>query len=70
MFCVLLTELLLRNAYELPEKVALAARLRQETTLTIKAIAARLQMGSRKSTTTRLQEHKRKAQDDRIMPLL
>lgn len=43
-----------------PEKVALAARLRRETTLTIKAIAARLHLGSWQSAATRLQQLKRK----------
>ena len=43
-----------------PEKVALAARLRRETTLTIKAIAGRLHLGTWKSATTRLQQRKGK----------
>ena len=37
-----------------PAKMALAARLRQETTLTIKAIAARLHLGTSKSANARL----------------
>ena len=41
-----------------PEKLAVAARLRRETTLTIKAIAGRLHLGSWKSATTRLHNHK------------
>ena len=41
-----------------PFKVALTARLRRETTLTIGWIAARLKMGTRKSATTRLQQFK------------
>ncbi|MEI7730245.1 MAG: hypothetical protein WCO56_11775 [Verrucomicrobiota bacterium] len=53
-----------------PEKVAVAARLRRETTLTIKAIAARLHLGSLKSATTRLQQRKRKEKSDENMPLL
>ncbi len=53
-----------------PAKVALAARLRRETTLTIKAIAARLHLGSWKSATTRLQQSKRKAKADATMQLL
>ncbi|MEI7733776.1 MAG: hypothetical protein WCO56_29695 [Verrucomicrobiota bacterium] len=53
-----------------PEKVAVAARLRRETTLTIKAIAARLHLGSWKSTTTRLQQRKRKEKSDETRPLL
>jgi REP element-mobilizing transposase RayT len=43
-----------------PDKVALATRLRRETTLTIKAIAHRLHLGTWKSATTRLQIRKRK----------
>lgn len=43
-----------------PDKVALAARLRRETTLTLKAIAARLHMGTWKSAATRLQQRKQK----------
>lgn len=42
-----------------PVKVALAARLRRETTLTVGWIAARLKMGTRQSATTRLQEFTR-----------
>jgi hypothetical protein len=41
-----------------PVKVALAARLRRETTLTVGRIAAGLKMGTRQSTATRLQELK------------
>ena len=37
-----------------PAKLAMAARLRQETTLTIKAIAARLHLGTSKSANSRL----------------
>jgi hypothetical protein len=39
-----------------PAKMALAARLRRETTLTIQAIAARLGMGTSKSANKRLHE--------------
>jgi hypothetical protein len=39
-----------------PEKVAIAMRLRQETTLTIKHIASRLILGTPKSASTRLRE--------------
>ena len=53
-----------------PAKIALAARLRRETTLTIKAIAARLHLGSWKSAATRLQQHKGKAKRDGQMALL
>lgn len=48
-----------------PVKLALAARLRRETTLTMGWIAARLKTGTRQSTTTRLQESKRKRQTER-----
>jgi hypothetical protein len=39
-----------------PEKVAIAMRLRRETTLTIKHIASRLSLGTPKSASTRLRE--------------
>ena len=39
-----------------PEKVAIALRLRRETTLTIKHIASRLSLGTPKSASTRLRE--------------
>ena len=39
-----------------PGKLAIAARLRQETTLTLKAIAVRLNLGSPKSANARLRE--------------
>ena len=41
-----------------PEKLELAARLRRETTLTMGEIARRLDLGSWKSATTRLQSLK------------
>jgi REP element-mobilizing transposase RayT len=56
-----------RRPRSAPEKVALAARLRRETTLTIRDIAGRLHMGSWKSATTRLHNLKRK---DRNGPLI
>lgn len=37
-----------------PGKLAMAARLRRETTLTIKAIAARVHLGTSKSANSRL----------------
>jgi REP element-mobilizing transposase RayT len=43
-----------RRAKSDPQKLGLAARLRQETTLTIAQIAGRLQMGSRKSLAPKL----------------
>jgi REP element-mobilizing transposase RayT len=43
-----------RRAKSDPAKLALAARLRRETTLTIQEIADRLQMGSRKSVAPKL----------------
>ena len=43
-----------RRAKSDPGKLALAARLRRETTLTIQEIADRLQMGSRKSVAPKL----------------
>jgi len=43
-----------------PQKVALGARLRRETTLTVKSIAARLNLGTPRNATTRLQEWTRK----------
>jgi REP element-mobilizing transposase RayT len=53
-----------------PEKLELAARLRRETTLTMKAIAQRLHLGSWKSATTRLHNLKRKQQPHGTTPLL
>ena len=53
-----------------PEKVAFAARLRRETTLTIKAIAGRLRLGSWKSATTRLQQRQRKESSHGQMQML
>ena len=41
-----------------PEKLAIAARLRRDTTLPVGWIAHRLHMGTRKSLSTRLQERK------------
>jgi hypothetical protein len=41
-----------------PGKVGLAAKLRQETTLTIGQIAQRLHMGTRNTLSTNLQERK------------
>ena len=39
-----------------PEKLAIAGRLRRETTLTVKRIAARLHMGTRRSANVRLHQ--------------
>ncbi len=43
-----------------PEKMAIAARLRKETTLSVKAIAARVHLGTAKSANARLHERRRK----------
>jgi hypothetical protein len=40
-----------------PDKLEIAARLRRETTLTIKAIAARVSLGSSKSANAKLHRH-------------
>ena len=53
-----------------PEKLELAARLRRETTLTIKEIAQRLHLGSWRSATARLQNLKRKENQRGTMALL
>jgi putative transposase len=53
-----------------PEKLELAARLRRETTLTIKEIAQRLHLGSWRSAATRLQNLKRKNKQHRNLALL
>ena len=53
-----------------PEKLELAARLRRETTLTIREIAQRLHLGSWKSATARLQNLKRKEKQRGTMALL
>src|SRR5713226_9108345 len=39
-----------------PEKMKIAARLRKETTLSVKAIAARVHLGTAKSANARLHE--------------
>ena len=52
------------------EKLALAARLRRETTLTIRDIAQRLHLGSWKSATTRLHNLKRKEKERATKALL
>ena len=44
-----------------PEKLEIGARLRRETTLPLKAIAARMHLGSSKSANTKLHKHMRKA---------
>jgi hypothetical protein len=45
-----------------PAKLALAARLRRETTLSLKGIAARVHLGTSKSANTRLHEWMAKEQ--------
>jgi hypothetical protein len=42
------------------EKMALAARLRKETTLSVKVTAARVQLGTAKSASARLHEWRHK----------
>ncbi len=42
-----------------PVKLELAARLRRETTLSLKAIAARVHLGSSKSANVKLHQHMR-----------
>lgn len=54
-----------RRAKSDPAKVALAARVRQETTLTIAQIAQRLQMGSRNTLNNRLTEWRKKNENIR-----
>ena len=53
-----------------PGKLEMAARLRRETTLTIKAIAARVQLGSSKSANTTLHNFMRQAEGDSSRPKL
>ena len=48
-----------------PEKLELAAKLRRETTLTIREISVRLHLGSWKSAATRLQSLRRKEEHGR-----
>jgi len=43
-----------------PEKLAIASRLRKETTLSIKTIAVRMHLGSSRSANVRLHEWMRK----------
>jgi REP element-mobilizing transposase RayT len=59
-----------RRSRSAPGKLELAARLRRETTLTIREIAQRLHLGSWKSATTRLQNLKRKEKQDGTRTLL
>ena len=47
-----------------PDKLAMAGRLRQETTLTIKSVAERLNLGSAKSASARLHEWTRSNSQD------
>ena len=44
------------------DKLEIAARLRRETTLSIKAIAARVQLGTSKAANAKLHQHMRRAQ--------
>ncbi len=53
-----------------PPKLELAGRLRWETTLTVKAIAARLHLGTWKSARTRLQQRKGKENANEQMQML
>jgi len=48
-----------RRAKSVPEKLALADRLRRETTLTLPQVAERLQMGSWKSLNSKLYRWRR-----------
>jgi hypothetical protein len=48
-----------------PRKLALATRLRKETTLTIKSIAARLNLDTPRNATVRLQEWSRRTAAER-----
>ena len=49
-----------------PEKLAMAARLRRETTLTIKRIAARMPLGASRSGNVRLHERLRDNPTNRV----
>ncbi len=53
------TDLITRRKSD-PAKLTIAARLRRETTLTIKAIATRVHLGSSKSANAKLHQHMRK----------
>jgi REP element-mobilizing transposase RayT len=53
-------DLVLRRRND-PVKLELAARLRRETTLSIKAIAARVQLGSSKAANVKLHQHMRQS---------
>ncbi len=53
-----------------PAKLELAGRLRCETTLTAKAIAARLDLGTWKSARTRLQQRRGKENGNDQMQML
>jgi len=49
-----------------PRKLEVAARLRRETTMTVKSIAERLNLGTPRNATVRLQEWKRKASGGQV----
>ncbi len=46
-----------------PEKLAIASRLRRETTLSIKTIAARMHLGTSRSANVRLHQWMRQSQE-------
>lgn len=50
-------EELARRSKSDPDKLEIAARLRRETTLSIKAIAARVQLGTSKAANAKLHKH-------------
>jgi hypothetical protein len=50
-----------------PDKLEIAARLRRETTLTIKAIAARVSLGSSKAANAKL--HRRMQEGANLLPI-
>jgi hypothetical protein len=59
---------LVRRRKNDPDKLAIAARLRRETTLTLKAIAARVRLGTSKSANARLHKWMRKSPATKTKP--
>ena len=55
---------LVRRRKNDPVKLDLAARLRRETTLSLKAIAARVHLGSSKAANAKLHQHLRRGKGD------
>ncbi len=69
-FCRMKSEDLIRRPKSDPLKLALAARLRRETTLSIKQIAGRLNLGKPKGAKSNLHKWMKGPPDDALQPKL